>query len=378
MNKSVQRLPIHEDPFILEEVSERFEDKLNIIEVLSEQAESATETGDTFYQIRKEVHELFQISTTSNIPPIVEPLEILDKAFSHIDSYSPNLPWLLHACVTIIDRLHAMTQNAATQGSVSFQDIQNVQDAITPLAHVTDPEEIYDAAKTVVNMLLGDYVDNRSQGTGVDLFDDEPFIASKVEIPRPDLDRADFSLLRILSETMDQRMPTWKGRTDFIMSLALGMNALADNTIDIPQLEAAVYLHDFPMSRLPDEILHKKHLSNDEYEQIKQHPVHAYEIALTMPNMEEAATMVYQHHERLDGKGYPEGIGGNSICDGAKILAICDAFHTMTHVSAHKPKRRSILRAAIEINVNKGTQFDPFWVEKFNYAIRVQRLGGFI
>jgi HD-GYP domain-containing protein (c-di-GMP phosphodiesterase class II) len=101
-------------------------------------------------------------------------------------------------------------------------------------------------------------------------------------------------------------------------------------------------------------------------------------MALALPNLEECAKIVYQHHERVDGSGYPEKISGSSITDGAKILAICDAFHSMTHSTPNKPLRKSILRAVVEINACRDKQFDSYWVDKFNTVVRTQRLGGFL
>jgi len=152
------------------------------------------------------------------------------------------------------------------------------------------------------------------------------------------------------------------------------MNALTNNVIHIDQLEAAVYLHDFPMVRLSDEILYKKKLDKYEFEQIKEHTAQAYEMALAAKGLEACAQIVYQHHERPDGSGYPEGIEDAGICDGAKILSICDAFHAMTHNTPYKARHRSIIRAIAEINACRGTQFASPWVDRFNIIVRTQRL----
>ena len=378
MDDSARILPISEDRMILEDVQERFDEKVSKIDELAQRLEENHHESDLLDLIKQEIHALFLLSTSTNIPPIVEPLEVIDNVFAHITESTDSLPWLLQASVALLERLQIMIGDAATTGGVDFEHVQFVQNAITPLAHLHEPEKIFEAAKVVVNMLTGGFENDSEEDLSVDLFDDEPYIEGKVEFPRPDLDRESFGLLRILSETMDNRHRFWKGRTDFIVSLALGMNALADNRVDIDQLEAAIYLHDFPMSRLSDEILYGKKLSQEDIFQIKQHPVQAYELALTLTELDECAKIVFQHHERPDGKGYPEGITGSAICDGAKIIAICDAFHSMTHTSSYRPNRRSILRAMVEINANKHTQFDTFWVQKFNVAIRVQRLGGFI
>ena len=372
------RLPVNEDPLIVEDVLERFEERLIRIDDLSAQYEVSTDEITLLREIKTEMHEIFMLATSSNIPPIVEPLEILDGVFGHITDCLPDLAWLLQANVAILDRIHNMIRDACREGGIEFSSVQTMQETIAFLAHKNEPQAIFDASKNIVNFLVGDFSKETKGKDGVELFEDDFYVDNQVEIPRPDVDRSTFSFLRILSESVDARHEYWKDRTEKVLSMALGMNALADNLVDVYQLEAAVYLHDFAMVRLSDDLLIKTKLSNDEFEKIKKHPVQAYEIALTIPNLEECAKIVYQHHERVDGTGYPERITGASITPGAKILAICDAFYSMTQSTPNKPMRKSILRAVVEINACRGAQFDSFWVEKLLTVVRTQRLGGFL
>ena len=112
----------------------------------------------------------------------------------------------------------------------------------------------------------------------------------------------------------------------------------------------------------------KRKLNNTEKEQLKKHPSLGYKVLKNNPVWEEAAQMVIQHHERPDGKGYPAQLNEHKICDGAKIIAIVDAFFSMTH--SQRRHARSYLKAAAEINACSGTQFCEHWVQHFNIMLR--------
>jgi HD-GYP domain-containing protein (c-di-GMP phosphodiesterase class II) len=88
-----------------------------------------------------------------------------------------------------------------------------------------------------------------------------------------------------------------------------------------------------------------------------------------MPGWTAAAEMVRQHHEMPCGSGYPEGLTGDAICPGAKILAIVDAFEAVTLKHSHRGQSRSLIRAIAEINACDD-QFSAEWIEPFNRVIR--------
>lgn len=181
-----------------------------------------------------------------------------------------------------------------------------------------------------------------------------------------DLD-ADLAFFARLSKLFDNKNPFWSGRTEFQMTLAMAINRAAGKPINEKQLAAAVYLHDFGMALLPESQLQKmgKYEAN-ELEGIHAHPVFASEILMRMPNWQPASVMVMQHHERVDGRGYPKGLKEDAICDGAKILAIVDAFFSMTNPRADRTYGKSLLRAVSEINACANAQFSKKWVDVFN------------
>ncbi|MFD2369353.1 HD-GYP domain-containing protein [Brevibacillus sp. GCM10020057] len=117
-------------------------------------------------------------------------------------------------------------------------------------------------------------------------------------------------------------------------------------------------LHDIGKIGIKDEILNKKgRLTPEEYDKIKQHTVIGYEIILQAGMFNELLPAIRSHHERIDGKGYPDGLVGDEIPLMAKILAISDSFDAMV---ADRPYRKGlpVEEALNEIRRGFGTQFD--------------------
>ena len=183
-------------------------------------------------------------------------------------------------------------------------------------------------------------------------------------------DAADLQFFRTLALQYESRSPLFKGRTMRILRLALETNKTAGNLVDPRQLEAAVYLHDIGMMLLPESLwLRVGKITDNDKQILRNHPGFAAGLLQRMPGWEGSAEMVSQHHEMPDGQGYPTGLTANAICDGAKILAIVDAFEAVMLKHIHRGKNRSVLRAIAEVNAC-DRQFAPEWIAPFNNVIR--------
>ncbi len=131
------------------------------------------------------------------------------------------------------------------------------------------------------------------------------------------------------------------------------------------RLKVASLLHDVGKVGIPDAVLNKpQKLSSREFEQIKLHPVVGGELLKSVTGLEKEAVWVTQHHERYDGKGYPAGLKGKEIFLEARIIAVADAFESMTADRAYR-SRMPHMQAVKEIQRNSGIQFDPRVVEAF-------------
>jgi chemotaxis protein histidine kinase CheA len=180
----------------------------------------------------------------------------------------------------------------------------------------------------------------------------------------------DLRFFRSLANQFETRSLLFKGRTMRILRLALETNQLADKKVDPVQLEAAVYMHDIGMMFLPESIwLKVDRITPDEKLILHTHADYAAGILSRMEGWTDAAQMVAQHHEMPDGAGYPKAIRSEQICDGAKMLAIVDAFEAVMLKHIHRGKNRSVLRAIAEVNAC-DKQFAPEWIDPFNRVIR--------
>lgn len=180
----------------------------------------------------------------------------------------------------------------------------------------------------------------------------------------------DLRFFHSLALQLECRSPLFKGRSGRLLRLALDTNSRAGKPVNPVQLEAAVYLHDIGMMMLPESIwLKAGTLSEAERMIVQGHPAFAAGLAERMEGWQEAAVMIAQHHEMADGKGYPQGLKGDAIVPGAKILAIIDAFEAVTLKHGHRGAGRSLLRAVAEINAG-DRQFSADWIRHFNQVIR--------
>jgi len=129
-------------------------------------------------------------------------------------------------------------------------------------------------------------------------------------------------------------------------------------------------MHDVGKLGVSTKILAKPgKLTPEEYEHMKQHPVRGYEIVSEIDFLQEAGeTAVRHHHERMDGKGYPDGLAGEAIPVIARIVMVCDAFDSMTSTRVYR-KAKTIEEAMTELHRCVGTQFDPVSLAALEKAI---------
>lgn len=137
----------------------------------------------------------------------------------------------------------------------------------------------------------------------------------------------------------------------------------------VTTLRYAGTLHDVGKLGVPTRVLQKAgKLTDEEYEAIQQHPSRGREITRELEFLGEAIEGIHFHHERIDGRGYPMGLKGEEIPEFARIIAVADAFDSMTTTRSYRGAR-SIEDAVIELRRCKGSQFDPVMVEALIEAI---------
>lgn len=186
----------------------------------------------------------------------------------------------------------------------------------------------------------------------------------------PEKVKHELSVFRTFALALEKRSPLFQGRIDRLLHLAAETNSVMGLPIDPVQLEAAVYVHDLGMMFLPESVWLKiGNLTPEERELMHTHPHYATQLLSCIEGWEPAMQMVQQHHEMSDGTGYPAGLKEQAICEGAKILAIIDAFEAVTLKHQNRGQTRSVLRAIAEINASQN-QFAQPWINGFNQVVR--------
>jgi HD-GYP domain-containing protein (c-di-GMP phosphodiesterase class II) len=128
---------------------------------------------------------------------------------------------------------------------------------------------------------------------------------------------------------------------------------------ELEHLRIAAHLHDLGKIGVPDEILHKSgSLDDAEWSIMREHPVWGARALETIPGFRAASRAVRHHHERWDGGGYPDGLAGEEIPIGARVIAVCDAYEAMTSTRPYRPALADS-EARERLVAGTGTQFDP-------------------
>lgn len=135
-------------------------------------------------------------------------------------------------------------------------------------------------------------------------------------------------------------------------------------------------VHDIGKIGISEQILNKPgKLTDAEFEVIKRHPVKGADILAEIEEFFSIAHIVRHHHERYDGRGYPDGISGKSIPFISRMMTLCDAFDAMTSTRCYC-RPRNAQQALMEIQNCAGKQFDPELAEEF--VAFIEQCGGFL
>ncbi|HUW22841.1 MAG TPA: HD-GYP domain-containing protein [bacterium] len=172
--------------------------------------------------------------------------------------------------------------------------------------------------------------------------------------------------IQTLARAIDAKDPYTKGHSDrvtrYAVKIAREMN-LSESAIR--NIEYSALIHDIGKIGIQESILTKKGaLSGTEYEIVKMHPLIGESIITPVKFLNGIAPLILYHHERFDGKGYLEGLRGEAIPLGARIISVADAFDAMT---SDRPYRKALTRkkAREELEKESGKKFDPRVVEAF-------------
>jgi HD-GYP domain-containing protein (c-di-GMP phosphodiesterase class II) len=181
-----------------------------------------------------------------------------------------------------------------------------------------------------------------------------------------DIERGYFSTVQALAKAIEVKDPYTRGHSERVTTYALMIaEAMGLDEREKQKLKYAATLHDIGKIGIAGRVLNKPGaLTKEEYTHVKTHPILGDSIVEPVEFLQEPRPIILHHHERYDGKGYPDGLKGEDIPLCARILSVADAFEAMR---SDRPYRKALPleEARRELVRNAGTQFDPRVVEVF-------------
>lgn len=179
------------------------------------------------------------------------------------------------------------------------------------------------------------------------------------------------STLKTMVSIIEAKDSYTKGHTERVTSYALAIaGRLGLNEKETRAITFGALLHDIGKLGVMDNIIHKSgKLSDDEWDLLKSHPVISAEIVDKMEFLTGVSEIVKHHHENWDGRGYPDGLLGDGIPLGARIVTVADAFDAMTTDRSYR-RALSTEQAIERLEAGAGTQFDPRVIRVFVRYIR--------
>ena len=196
-----------------------------------------------------------------------------------------------------------------------------------------------------------------------------------LEKRRQQTERLSLQMMQTLALTVEAKDEYTRGHSHRVAEYAaLIAKELHWSPEEILKLKYAAHLHDIGKVGIPDTILNKPtRLTPEEYAVTKEHTVIGGEILKNITLLKQSADVARHHHERYDGKGYPDGLKGTDISLYARIIAIADGYDVMNtnHSCRNSLPEASIIR---EFRENSGTQFDPELTEIFLMLLEEHRL----
>jgi len=173
--------------------------------------------------------------------------------------------------------------------------------------------------------------------------------------------------IKVLAQTIDARDHYTHSHSENVARIAVAIaEEMGFSVKDTELIREACELHDLGKIGVQDSILGKpSELTEQEWEQIKRHPLIGAEILEPLTFLNGVTELVRQHHEHYDGLGYPDGRKGEEILLGARIIHLADAYESMRSERSYRREPLSKEDAILELKNKSGAQFDPKVVEAF-------------
>jgi response regulator RpfG family c-di-GMP phosphodiesterase len=297
--------------------------------------------------------------------PMIEVLQYLEDILDMLRKNEINYSNALHdVVVRLLDKVTSFVDECVNKGKAHYdKDAIDATSAIIKKFNAAKPHEHESLLRQAIVANSG----NNNDSVNVETM-------NVIEIPKTGIPKnispdkqTDLLFFRELMRPIEKRAGLPEGRGDKIAALALYINSLSKEPIAEDQLAVACYTHDFGIAFMPEDVVKKKgKLSEMEQNLLRSHVYKSTRLLEHLPAWDEARKIIMHHHEMKDGSGFPLGITGESISDGAKLLAIIDMYINLTLVAKENKPVISEIDAIIAINKQYKHVLSGKWLRLFN------------
>lgn len=363
------------------------EEDLKILTILASHAASAIDNAQLYEQVERQVSELqslHQMGKVLNSTLSLEEIlpEVLDHALMLLEAEAASVMLLDDATNMLEIRMaRGLSDDVVKQTRVKLGERISGRVALEgrPMLFAREGSEEGDSALcvplTTQDKVVG-VLNIKSKKNGMDFSQDELHLATRLASVaalsianaglHDELHALFVNSIRALANSIDARDPYTSGHSERVTTYAVMIaEQMGYEGEVLDDLRYASLLHDIGKIRIRDHILHKPgRLTDEEFDEMKRHPEYGVEIMKPVRAFQKILPYMLYHHERWDGKGYPEGLAGENIPQQARIMCVADCFDAMT---SDRPYRKGmpVEQAVSELKKNIATQFDPGPVEVF-------------
>jgi len=310
--------------------------------------QTANSASEALTIIRKNKQKPFNLIILDMIMPVMTGIELLEQLQRHFS--------FVGVVVISADKNLTLAVDAMKKGALDFITKPFQIDIVMPRIHKALERIRLERENREYQEYLEEKVESRT--------------AALIEKHRS-LQKLFINTVEAIARAIEAKDPYTVGHSKrvskYCSHIAHKMGLESSETHDI---EVAGLLHDVGKIGIPDAILGKPNrLSIEEYESIKEHPLISLKIIEPIQELGKVRDYVKYHHEKWDGTGYPEGLRGEDIPMGARVLSVADAFDTMW-IGRQYHAAWSLDDVIMEFQKNRDTQFDGRVVNAFVDLIR--------
>ncbi|ADZ92243.1 HD domain-containing phosphohydrolase [Marinomonas mediterranea] len=313
---------------------------------------------DKLDNLFRSLHSMKGNCSVCFLDPLVDALhrleEIVDGMRGGYIKYDYHLGALINV---VIERVYALLLDLYKYHGADTAQIQLIQSHLDSIYAEEDDSQRPEMAEAFIAILED----------GANEEDDED--ASKsfvVKVEFTETQQADIDLFKEFSTRLNRLLGYSPERGERILKLAQLINNECARPVDPVQLSAAAYMHNMGMAM----ILKCKDDEAAREQAERNHPLIGAQLLSKHPGWDDATAMVSAYQERFDGTGYPEGLVGPLIPQGAVILAMAVKFIDIVWGKSGDEYKKSAMRAIQKVNQQSGKRFPPHLIDSFNKGIR--------